>query len=769
MCGASLRGRPAAASFAFGRSSVRRGGLRATKPSVLGLRAQQQPGAADEKDAAEGKNAPIDLELLGRQFEVFKKIAKPYFEEEKNARVLIAIVLTFTFLNAGISVGFSYLSRDFWTALNSKDSEVFYPLLTKYAFFLAAGTPVGVLYKYYREKLSIQWRSWITKRILDTYEADRNYYILESTSNIDNPDQRMAEDLRSFTQVSLAFAISFVTSVIDLFSFSTILWSIYPPLWGAILVYAGFGTAGTLLIGNKLVGLNFEQLQREADFRFSLIRVRENAESIAFYGGEQIEMREIKRRLDKTIDNAIRLVGQQRNLEFFTTGYRYMVQIVPSIVVAPLYFQSKIELGVVSQSYGAFNHILNDLSIIINQFENIASFGAGIGRLGDFVDAMKISAERQERLVQQESGRNTTAFRTTWEETSWLDAFKEAISVTGISPADPTPLRVVLDRAVKELVPLSLDAPFHEAPRPKPSFFTFADTPPAHAGGEAVHAGSETHAGAETASGKDVVVGGVRDVGEITSTELSGTPLRVEGLRLFTPDGSRELLRDLDLEMQPGQHLLIVGDSGAGKSSLLRAVAGLWSTGSGHITRPPPGETFFLPQRPYCTLGTLREQLLYPAVPAAGADEGGGGDGGQNSLGLTDAQLLDILDKVRLPDLASRLAAQDGGSGLDSKRDWSAMLSLGEQQRLAFGRLLANRPRLAILDEASSALDLESERAMYSLLEEQPDLTYISVGHRPSLLDYHDTKLRLRKSGYSVETIEEGDRSRNSSNDLVLL
>ncbi|KAJ1489908.1 ABC transporter transmembrane region 2-domain-containing protein [Baffinella frigidus] len=517
---------------------------------------------------------------------------QPYFEEEKNARVLIAIVLTFTFLNAGISVGFSYLSRDFWTALNSKDSEVFYPLLTKYAFFLAAGTPVGVLYKYYREKLSIQWRSWITKRILDTYEADRNYYILESTSNIDNPDQRMAEDLRSFTQVSLAFAISFVTSVIDLFSFSTILWSIYPPLWGAILVYAGFGTAGTLLIGNKLVGLNFEQLQREADFRFSLIRVRENAESIAFYGGEQIEMREIKRRLDKTIDNAIRLVGQQRNLEFFTTGYRYMVQIVPSIVVAPLYFQSKIELGVVSQSYGAFNHILNDLSIIINQFENIASFGAGIGRLGDFVDAMKISAERQERLtggssralgvqlrllrrrlVRSSSSGLPRLERPLRRRASTFGRSERHAAARGGCPPPPSPISSQTHNIGLLAPPVPLSRLHTEYLRVKGAFPTLSLSRSLHWRMEQ----AEWHAAAR--------------------------------LRLFTPDGSRELLRDLDLEMQPGQHLLIVGDSGAGKSSLLRAVAGLWSTGSGHITRPPPGETFFLPQRPCCTLGTHWERL----------------------------------------------------------------------------------------------------------------------------------------------------------------
>jgi hypothetical protein len=207
-----------------------------------------------------------------------------------------------------------------------------------------------------------------------------------------------------------------------------------------------------------------------------------------------------------------------------------MVQVIPSLVVAPLYFQSKIELGVVSQSYGAFNHILNDLSIIINQFESLSTFAAGIGRLGDFVDAMEISQQRQARLLQQEAAlTNTTVQATTWEQTTWWDAFKDAISVSGIEPADPTPLRVVVDRAVKELLPITggeSAAELAQAEHARPS----EPTPP-----------------------RDVVVGGSCEVGEITSSEVSGTPLRVQGLRLFTPDCARELMTNLDLEMKPGQ------------------------------------------------------------------------------------------------------------------------------------------------------------------------------------------------------------------------
>eukprot|EP00291_Cryptomonas_curvata_P005465 CAMPEP_0172190328 /NCGR_PEP_ID=MMETSP1050-20130122/23053_1 /TAXON_ID=233186 /ORGANISM="Cryptomonas curvata, Strain CCAP979/52" /LENGTH=286 /DNA_ID=CAMNT_0012865191 /DNA_START=280 /DNA_END=1137 /DNA_ORIENTATION=- len=286
-------------------------------------------------------------------------MALPYFKEERSARLLLGVVIAFTLANSAVSVGFSYLGRDFWTALSQKDSEHYFTLLGKYALLSLAGSPFQFCTATYRQKLALEWRSWMAQRTIDMFESYRSYYILEAKKEIDNPDQRIAEDVRSFTQTSLS------SSVIDLFSFSAILYSIYPPLFGAIILYAGFGTASTVYIGKQLVGLNYEQLQREADFRFSMVRMRENAESIAFYGGEPIETREIKRRLARAMSNFFELISVQRNLDFFTVAYRYMVQVLPGFVVAPLFFAGKIELGVVSQSYGAFNHILADLSIIV--------------------------------------------------------------------------------------------------------------------------------------------------------------------------------------------------------------------------------------------------------------------------------------------------------------------------------------------------------------------------------------------------------------------
>jgi len=644
--------------------------------------------------------------MVKKQGALFAKMAMPYFKEEKSARVLLAVVIGFTLLNSGVSVGFSYLGRDFWTALSSKNADNFYPLLQKYVLALAGGTPVSVLYKFYRDKLAMEWRSWMTKRTLDMFEARRNFYELETKSDIDNPDQRIAEDARAFTRVSLDFSITLLTSIIDLASFSTILYSIYPELFAAILIYAGFGTGCTLVLGNKLVGINFEQLQREANFRFSLVRMRENAESIAFYGGEQIEMKEIKKRFQGAIDNSFRLISTQRNLELFTVAYRYMVQVIPAWVVAPLYFKGKIELGVVSQSYGAFNHILSDLSIIVNQFEGISSFSAGIGRLGDFIEAMESNMHKEAG-----GGAEVQNATSTWNTVSWWDAFKTAISLRSFHQGDPSSLSLVWNAMKDGILPMSVQEHKHDI-----SFLR------------------QEKEGTEAGVGQDK---GIRSI------ILPGEVVKIKQLTLKTPDSSRVLIRNLNLEVDKGQHLLIVGNSGAGKSSLLRAIAGLWTAGDGEITRPPPGETFFLPQRPYCTLGSLREQLLYPQRP-----------GSADKTLPSDEELLQILHKVKLPDLAPRLSAKDGGNGLDSVRDWSSMLSLGEQQRLAFGRLLANSPRVAILDEASSALDLVSEKSMYELLESIPHLTYISVGHRPSLLHYHDTKLKLKGDAFEIEKIE---------------
>jgi putative ATP-binding cassette transporter len=217
--------------------------------------------------------------------------------------------------------------------------------------------------------------------------------------------------------------------------------------------------------------------------------------------------------------------------------------------------------------------------------------------------------------------------------------------------------------------------------------------------------------------------GDKRVAGRIESIE--GAPqLALERVTLQTPGAERVLVRELSLTVEPGQGLMVVGASGCGKSSLLRAVVGLWDSGNGKILRPHPDEIMFLPQQPYMLLGSLRSQLLYP----------------RQERQVGDQELLALLDRVNLPDLAER------SGGLDAELDWEKTLSMGEQQRLAFARLLLAQPRYAILDEATSALDLVNERWLYQQLMDG-QTTLISVGHRPTLLAYHGQVLELDGNG----------------------
>lgn len=660
----------------------------------------------DTSDAVLGDDdGGLNFDRLGALFSNFKEMALPYYQESKSGRWLFAGMVGITLLNSGVSVAFSYVGKDFWNALSSKDAANFYPMLAKYAAALVVGMPVSVLYRFQRERLAVAWREWMTDRTLQLYSSNRAYYALERGGEVDNPDQRIAEDVRSFTTFSLQLFITVVTSIIDLVSFSFILYSIQPSLFIAIILYASFGTLITSALGRKLVGLNFLKLQKEANFRYSLVRLRENAESIAFYAGEDIEGREVSNRLEKVIDNRKDIIGAQRNLEFFTTSYQYFIQILPVWVVAPKFFAGSIQLGVVSQSVGSFNHILNDLSVIVNQFEQLSSFSAAIDRLSQFF----------------------IAIREADEERSVSDGLLVLPNATYSSTDGDICLAATPEDAELSKIQLRQMAPLGDLSSPL----------------------------------SDASMGAPKSI------------LSLENVTLSTPDRKRTLISDLTLRLKEGEDLLIVGSSGAGKSSLLRAIAGLWTAGDGSIERPSDEDVYFLPQRPYCAIGSLKDQLLYPSMSDIDPDDYPEGHRLSKAhllrQSMTDEDLLEILEHVDLKELPLRAGDGDEMKGLNTVLDWSNTLSLGEQQRLAFGRLLVNKPRLVVLDEATSALDMQTEAKMYGLLRElarkelrnvgglsRAGLTFISVGHRPSLLVYHDTKLRLNGgSDHEISAIEK--------------
>ncbi|QEY32987.1 ABC transporter ATP-binding protein/permease [Synechococcus sp. RSCCF101] len=529
--------------------------------------------------------------------------------------LLMGVITLLILVINGINVGISFIARNVDNTLVAFDEEGFWKIVAIYAFCLVLALPIRALQSYLIPKLGLLWREWLSGRLLARYMSNRAYYILnpndESSSDIDNPDQRISDDTRSFTGTSLSVLVEVIAALLTFFSFIIVLWNINGRLALLLLAYSVIGTGLIVFASRRLVALNYQQLKLEADFRYGLVHIRDNAESIAFYRGERQESKEAERRLDGAIRNYDRLIIWEAMISVIQRSYDYFSRFLPWLVIAPIYFAREVDFGVFGQSSIAFSQVLFSVSYIVNNIDRLAAFSASISRLEGF------------------QGR-----------------------VDGIGRSQ-----------VEQLPP--------------------AESPAA-----------------------------------------SGDAIVVRHVNLTPPESERLLIRDLSLSLDSHDRLLVVGPSGCGKTSFLRMVSGLWPVSSGDVQRPAVGELLFIPQKPYMILGSLREQLCYPQQPHRFSDE----------------HLRSVLEQVCLPDLVQRYP------DLDVKQDWPRLLSLGEQQRLAFARLLLNSPKFVVLDEATSALDVATERHLYGLLR-QREMAFISVGHRPTLVSFHHTVLELVGDG----------------------
>lgn len=552
-----------------------------------------------------------------RLLKKFFLLAKAFFNggSRRPARTWLAILAGLCLAVGVVQVFVSFAMRDFITALSQRDHDRWVRGLWKFVAICFVSVPVGVFYRYSQERLSLVWRRWMTQHLIKRYFFNRAYYRIRASESVDNPDQRITEDVRLFTTGVLGFLLVIVNSIVTLVAFTGVLWAVSGKLVTVLVFYATVGTIVSMLFGRRLVGLHFNQYQKEATFRYGLVRVRENAESIAFYRGEKREHRDLIERLTAVLDNTFWIIGWNRNLGFFANGYNYLALIIPGIIVGPMYMRGAVEFGVVTQAESAFAQVLAALSVIIAQIEGLSSFSAGIRRLGDLWDNLD-----------------------TFDEEDAREAEEAKIEV-------------------------------HE---------------------EALH-------------------------------------LKLDDVTVRTPNGEKTLARNLSFQLPRRGSLLIMGESGAGKSSLLRTIAGLWQSGSGAIDRPAHKRLMFLPQKPYMVEGNLRSQLMYPL----------------NDEDADDAAIAAAIEKVNLEEIFQRV---DGDLG--KVVDWTNVLSLGEQQRVAFARLYLKKPAIAFLDEATSALDEENERMLYETLRES-GIAYVSVGHRSTLKEYHDTLLVLYRDGSS--------------------
>ncbi|KVO07040.1 ABC transporter ATP-binding protein [Burkholderia ubonensis] len=561
-------------------------------------------------------------------------LIKPYWvsSEWKVAWGLLVTIVVINLCVVWINVKLNQWNAQFYNALQAKNVHDFPGLLMQFSALAFGFIILAVYGRYLRQMLGFRWRQWLTNRFLNEWLGDRAFYRIERDRLADNPDQRITDDLQSFATTTLSLSLDLLSTIVTLVSFITILWSLAGALtftlggtpiaipgymvWAAAL-YAVVGSLIIQKVGHPLVSINYQQQRVEADFRFGLIRVRENAEQIAFYDGEDTENGNARNLFMRIRDNWWRVMKYTKRLTFVLSFYGQIAIIFPLVVAAPRYFAGAFSFGVLMQISSAFNTVSDSFSWFINSYSTLVEWRATVNRLREFKRVMRASHLKE-----------------------------------SVSPATE-------------------------------------------------HGGINLH--------------------YVDSERLS-----TSSLKLALPNGNA--LADIgSVTIEPGSRWLVIGKSGSGKSTFMRALAGLWPFGDGAIDAPVSARMMFVPQTSYLPIGTLKAALTYPATADAYSDDA----------------CRDALRACRLGEYVDRLG---------ETAHWTRVLSPGEQQRLAGARVLLHKPDFLFLDEATSALDTDNEARLYHLFNERlPQAAIVSIAHRESLAAYHGGTI-------NVERVSDSDK-----------
>ena len=501
-----------------------------------------------------------------------------------------------------------------YTSLQEFNEHVFWQQMGLFCVIAASSVSAALVSYYLEQRFVINWIEWLNEQLVDKWMAHRAYYKTQYLSeNLDNPDQRIQQDVQSYVKTTLSLSTGVIDAVTSMISYTILLWGLAGPMMildveiPHMMVFLVFGyviftTLIAFWLGRPLISLNFINERLNANYRYSLIRIKEYAESIAFYAGEKVEKNQLYQQFNAVIHNMWVIVFRTLKFSGFNLVVSQVSVVFPLLIQVGRYFEKQIKLGDLMQTLQVFGKLHSNLSFFRNTYDSFAGYKATLDRLTGFSYAIE--------MVNHES-----------------------------------------------------QIQIHNHP----------------------------------------------------------TDVIFNNLSIKNPL-SHTLIENLNLTLPQGTSLLIQGKSGAGKTTLLRTIAGLWSYAEGEINCPTHNQ-LFLSQKPYVPQGNLISALTYPNKPD----------------NISHTQAVEILNKVQLGHLAEQL---------EKEQDWTRILSLGEQQRLAFARLILHKPAVAFLDEATASMDEGLEFAMYQLLKQElPKTTLISVGHRSTLKALHQQQLTLQGKG----------------------